>query len=46
MFVELIMELASGIKDMGGSIMHTAAGAKNLIGKLFIELGSKLHELL
>ena len=45
-FVELIRNLASGIKHLGDAIRQKALGARNLIGKLFIELGCSLHEMM
>ena len=45
-FVEMIRTLASGIKQLGDAIRQKAIGARNLIGKMFIELGCSLHEMM
>ena len=45
-FIELINNIASGIMQLGDVIRQKAVGARNLIGKLFIELGCNLHQML
>ena len=45
-FVDIIINMANGLRHMGEVVRQKAEGARDLIGKLLIELGCNLHNLL
>jgi hypothetical protein len=45
-FVDIITDMANGLRHMGEALRQKAVGARDAIGKLLIELGCNLHNLM